>query len=144
MGKAIVANDRDRVGAWVAARVGQNGAWSNYQAIGLEESGDLVAGVVFDGYVRDARCTMHVAGEGGKWLNREFLWFCFHYAFEQLRCQVVVGLVRADNEAALRFDRHLGFVEACRIARGCGDCDLVVLTMAREQCRWLALKRRTA
>jgi RimJ/RimL family protein N-acetyltransferase len=139
--KRIVPNERDRVGAWVAERVGRRAPWGEYQAIGLEEGGKLIAGVVIDGYVDGARCSMHVAGEGRKWLNREYLWFCFHYVFEQLRCKVVIGLVDADNEAALRFDQHLGFVEVCRIAEGAGDCDLVVLEMRRQGCRWLKLKR---
>lgn len=141
MGKTIVVGQRERVGAWVAERVGQSGQWANYEAIGLECDGRLIAGVVLDGFVANARCCMHVAGDGGAWLNREFLWFCFHYAFEQAGCKVVIGLVRSDNEQALRFDLHLGFVEAARIPNGSGDCDLVVLAMQREQCRWLGMKR---
>lgn len=140
MGKSVVVGQKTRVGAWVAERVGQNGEWSNYEAIGLEDDGRLVAGVVLDAYVAQARCTMHVAGEG-HWLNREFLWFCFHYAFEQMGCKVVIGLVRADNAPALRFDLHLGFEEVARIPNGSGDCDLVVLAMQRDGCRWLNIKR---
>lgn len=141
MGKSVVVGQKERVGAWVAERVGQNGAWSNYEALGLERDGCLVAGVVLDSYVSGARCCMHVAAEGRDWLNREFLWLCFHYAFEQLGCNVVIGLVRSDNEAALRFDTHLGFEEVARIPGGSGDCDLVILAMQRKTCRWLTLKR---
>lgn len=141
MGKSVVIGQKERVGAWVAERVAQRGAWSNYEAIGLEKDGQLVAGVVFDSYVDQARCCMHVAGEGRSWLNREYLWLCFHYAFEQMGCKVVIGLVSADNANALRFDTHLGFEEVARIPNGSGDCDLVILAMQREQCRWLSMKR---
>lgn len=141
MGKSVVVGQKERVGAWVAERVRARSGWANYEAIGLELDGELVAGVVFDSYVEGARCCMHVAGEGRTWLNREYLWFCFHYAFEQMGCKVVVGLVNADNEDALRFDRHLGFEEVARIPDGAGDCDLVVLAMQRKKCRWLNMKR---
>lgn len=141
MGKSVIVGQKDRVGAWVAERVRARSGWANYEAIGLEKDGELVAGVVFDSYVEGARCCMHVAGEGRTWLNREFLWFCFQYAFVQMGCKVVVGLVNSDNDDALRFDRHLGFEEVARIPDGAGDCDLVVLAMQRKKCRWLNMKR---
>lgn len=141
MGKTIVVGQRERVGAWVAERVRASCGWANYEAIGLEKDGRLIAGVVFDSYVAGARCCMHVAGDGKTWLNREYLWFCFHYAFEQMGCKVVIGLVNADNDDALRFDRHIGFKEVARIPDGAGDCDLVVLAMQRKTCRWLNMKR---
>lgn len=138
MAKRIV-DDREQVGAWVASRLGC--AWGAYQAIGLEEDGELIAGVVVDGVVPNAICTMHVAGTGKRWLTRDFLWFCFHYVFVQLNCNVVAGLVSADNTDALRFNAHLGFEQACRIEGGAGDCDLIVLTMPRRKCRWLGIRK---
>jgi hypothetical protein len=141
VGKVIVTGQKEKIGAWVAARVGQDGAWANYEAIGLEQDGRLVAGVVFDSYVPNARCCMHVAGEGRNWLNRDYLWTCFNYAFVQMDCNVVIGLVAADNADALKFDTHLGFLEVARIPGGSGDCDLVVLAMQRRTCRWLSMKR---
>lgn len=142
MPKTIVMDHDDRVTRWVAERVGQNGQWGSHQAIGLEEDGQLVAGMVVESYVKDTRCCVHLAGTGKRWLNRDFLWFGFHYMFDQLRCKVVVGLVNSGNADALRFDRHIGWVEACRIQDGAKDGDLVVMTMHREQCKWLNKTRR--
>ena len=136
MKKRIVIGEKERVGDWVAPRVRRGAPWANYEAIGLAQGDELIAGVVFDSYVPAARCCMHVAGEGRTWLNRDFLWVCFDYAFEQMGCKTIVGLVDADNADALRFDRHLGFQELARIPQGAGDCDLVVLAMQREMCRW--------
>lgn len=141
MRKEIIFGKKELVGEWVALHVGRSSPWENYEAIGLAQDRKLIAGVVFDSHVPGARCAMHVAGLGKSWLNRDFLWTCFHYAFVQLDCKVVVGLVDADNEQALKFDKHLGFSEVCRIEDGAGDCDLVVLTMPRRTCRWLNLKR---
>lgn len=140
--KSIVADQKERVGAWVAKRIGRNAPWGAYEAIGLECDGELIAGMVVESYVKKARCCVHLAGDGKRWLNREYLNFCCRYMFDQLGCNVVIGLVNADNEAALTFDKHFGFKECTRIADGAGDCDLVVLTLRREDCRWLDMKVR--
>lgn len=139
MAKRVVFGDKERVGAWVASRL--NCAWGAFEAIGMEEDGELIAGVVIDNYVPNARCTMHVAAVGKRWMTREYLWFCFAFVFVQLKCKVIVGLVDADNADALRFDKHLGFEETCRIEGGSGDCDLIVLTMPRRKCRWLGIRK---
>ena len=141
MGKAVITDQKERVGAWVAERVKRTAPWSGYQAIGLELNDELIAGVVIDGYVSGARCSMHCAGTGKTWLNREFLFVCFDYAFRQLGCRVIVNPVDADNLDSLRFTKHIGFEEIARIPNGSGDCDLVLLAMQRMRCRWLNMKR---
>lgn len=139
--KKIVVKEKERVGAWVAERVGRNAPWGAFEAIGLEDDGVLIAGMVVESYVRNARCCVHLAGEGRRWLNREYLQFCCRYMFDQLKCRVVLGLVNADNEDALRFDRHFGFRDLCVVKDGAGDCDLIVLELRREWCRWLDIRR---
>lgn len=139
--KRLVTNDRQRVGSWVAERIRFRGDPSGLPSIGLECDGELIAGILIDGYVPGARCTMHCAGEGRRWLNREFLFACFDYVFRQLDCKVIVNPVDADNEASMRFTEHIGFTEVCRIPEGSGDCDLVIFAMPRKTCRWLNMKR---
>lgn len=109
------------------------------QSIGLERDGELVAGVVFDQF-NGAQVCMHVASDGSKkWLNRHFLWFCFHFAFEQLKVKRVTGLVAASNTDALRFDEHLGFVREATLADAAPDGDLIVLRMFKHECKWLRI-----
>lgn len=134
----IVDNDPVRVGKWVCERAG--GTYVEGSAIGLEKGGSLVAGVLFDHYNGASVC-MHVAGEGKKWMNREFLWFSFYYPFEQLKVKKVLGIVPSSLEAVLEFDKHIGFTEEHRIKDGHPTGDLVILSMTREQCRFLELKR---
>lgn len=139
--KTVIANQKERVGLWVAERIGRAAPWGAYQAIGLEEDGELIAGIVVDGYVKDARCSMHCAGIGRRWLNREFLFVCFDYVFRQLNCNVIINPVDADNHDSVRFTSHIGFTEACRVPAGGGSCDLVLFYMPRRMCRWLDLRR---
>jgi RimJ/RimL family protein N-acetyltransferase len=135
----VVVGQDARVGPWVCERT--NGEYSSGSTIGLEVAGELVAGVLFDNYNGTSVC-IHVASDGTKrWLNREFLWFTFHYAFNQLKVKKLVGPVPASNAAALKFDLNLGFVEEARITDACEGGDLIFLTMTREQCRFLESRK---
>lgn len=123
------------VSDWVADRIG-NTTWHDEQAIGIEKDGVIVGGVVVDSYVPNARCSIHCAGEGKRWINREFIFVVFDYVFRQLGCQVVINTVDASNTDSLRFTEHIGFTKALEIKNGCGDNDLILFTMQKEDCRW--------
>jgi len=136
--KRLVANDRARVGAWVAEKVGRSEPWINAAALGLEKDGELVAGIVIDGYVPHARGSMHCAGTGKYWLNRDFLFACFDYAFNFLDIKVLLNPVSANNAASLRFTKHIGFTEVCSVPQAWdGTEDLVLFQLQRSDCRWL-------
>jgi hypothetical protein len=128
----IVLND-ELVGAWVRERGG--GFYrEGTKCIGLQNSrGELVAGVLYD-FFNGASVYMHTAIER---ITREFIRVCFDYPFNQLRCNVVIGLVPEGNTKARRFDEHLGFMLNTRIPGGDPTGDLLVYTMNRDQCRWL-------
>jgi len=113
-----------------------HGTYVEGTAIGLERDGELIAGVLYDHY-NGASMAMHVAAEGKQWLNREYLWFCFYYPFEQVKVKKVIGIVPSTNTQALRFDKHLGFREEARIVGAAPGGDLVFLTMTRDECRYL-------
>ena len=142
MVKRLVINQSDSVSAWVAPRVGRSVAWKGATAIGLEQDGALIAGVVYDGYLAGARISMHCAGDGKRWLNREFLFACFDYPFRQLGVNVIINTVNADNADSIRFTRHIGFEEVARIPGGSGDCDLVIFALQRAKCRFISQEVR--
>jgi len=122
------------VGRWVCERTG--GTYTEGTAIGLEKDGKLIAGVLYD-HFNHASVQMHVAAEGHGWLDREYLWFCFYYPFEQLGVKIIIGLVAGDNFRARRFDEHLGFVLHTKIPEAHPTGDLCIYTMRKDQCRWL-------
>jgi RimJ/RimL family protein N-acetyltransferase len=140
--KLIVVHEDARVGPWVCARTDAGPYCPEVSTtIGLEYKGELVGGVVFDGWNGASIC-IHVASNGSKrWLNREFLWFVFHYAFEQLKVRKLIGRVADDNKAAMKFDLNLGFIEEAVIKDACRGGDLHIFTMTKEQCRWLGVRR---
>lgn len=106
-----------------------------------EHLAKIVAGVWFEGW-NGANLNIHVAAEpGGKWMTREFLWFVFHYAFEQCGARRLTGWVEESNHAARRFDEHLGFVLETRLKAAAPQGDMLVYTMWKDDCRWLKIKR---
>jgi L-amino acid N-acyltransferase YncA len=122
------------IGWWVFERTGGIFEPNCSATLGWEVDEKLTAGVVFDQYNGRSLC-MHVALEQS--IPRSFLKACFDYAFNKLGVLKVIGLVDSTNEKALRFDRHLGFIEETCIKDAGKHGDIVILTMTREQCRWI-------
>ena len=139
--KQIIVNQDERVGAWVAERTGRTCPWGAFSAFGVEEDGNLIGGVIVDNYTRNARATIHAAGEGKRWVSREFLFAVFDYVFRQLGCRVLLNVVSVGNTASMQGIVKLGFTEVHRVPNGAGDCDLAIFVMQRQACRWLDIRR---
>ncbi len=135
--KTVIYGQDERVCAWVSEKIREND-FIFARAIGLEQDGELIAGVVYENYT-GKNITMHVAAVPGKrWLNREFLFRSFAYPFLQLDCNRVTGLVRADNLEAQKFDEHLGFKKEGLLRQACeGGTDLILYGMLKTECRWI-------
>ncbi len=137
--KTLVLDQHERVAQWVAERTGcSTHAWAGFGCLGLEEHGELVAGVVMESYT-GRNANVHVAGVGRNWLNKNMLLTCFIYCFNYLGLKRLTGLVPASNKEALAFDLHLGFKHEFTMIDGAKDGDLEVLVMRREDCRFLSI-----
>jgi len=137
--KTIIANDHERVGRWACERMGATFAPDVSVAIGLEEDGKLIAGVLYDNYRKKSIC-MHVAAEGTRWMTKEYLRVCFDYPFRQLGVNKIIGIVGEKNTKARSFDEHLGFELEHIIKDACEDGDMLIYSMTKEQCRHLRIK----
>lgn len=136
--RKLITDDRKRVGAWVAERVGRDTPWEREGAIGLEQDGELIAGIVIDTLNPGVSASMHCAGTGKRWLDRTFLFAAFDYAFNTLGVKVLVNRVSASNAPSLRFTEHIGFTYLASIPEAWDGTEAMVLfTMHRAQCRWL-------
>lgn len=137
MAQRLITDDRKRVSAWVAERIGCSPWGENEAALGLEKDGELVAGVVLDGYMPSGSGSLHCAGSGRHWLTRLFLFSVFDWCFNQLDLKVLVNKVSGANAASLRFTQHIGFTELARFPRAWdGKNDLVLFELRQENCRW--------
>lgn len=105
--------------------------------IGLETDGKIVAVAGYDGY-NGASIRVHLAVDGK--ITPEFLWYGFYYPFEELKVKKLIGLVASTNHKALRLDKHFGYVEEAVIKDAVPYGDLHILTMTKDQCRYLTRK----
>lgn len=103
----------------------------------MKEDDSIVGAVCFTDY-RGSTVNMHVAGCRKGWVTRNFIRANFEYAFNQLKVNTVLGLVRVDNPRALLFDTRLGFKVVGTIPKGDDDgTDFYLLAMTKDECRWI-------
>lgn len=134
----MLSFDKELIGQWVAKRV--NGVFTpeNSSCIGLlNKDGNIVAGVWYESYTKTSIMT-HIAIEGK--MSKEFLSIIFDYPFVQLGVNKLIGPTNSNNDAALRFNDKLGFVEEARIKDAFPDGDMILLTMTKDKCRFLGEK----
>ena len=101
--------------------------------------GNVLGGVIYDGFT--GGCVfMHQAGFHKSWLGGNMLWIVFDYPFRRLGVNKVAGTINSKNKVLLEFNLKMGFREEARIKDAYPDGDMIVMTMSREECRWLKLK----
>lgn len=107
--------------------------------IGQEVDGEVVAVIGYSNFLPKA-CEIHVGATAPNWASKDLLWAAFDYPFNKLGVKVILGQVCADNEEALRLNRHLGFEIVAEIPDAHEYGDLVIMAMKREQCRFLEIQ----
>jgi RimJ/RimL family protein N-acetyltransferase len=134
--------DSERVGNWVTEKAG-----GNYThlctAIGYEQDGQLIAGVMYDGFTgkkgeSGGSISMHSRIDAR--VPREFYWLVFAYPFDQLQVKNVRGIVRSNNSKAIKLNNHLGFRREALLRDYFQDSDAIIFCMSKEDCRFLGSK----
>lgn len=134
---SLIFNDKERVGDWVAARVEQTASWGSFYAMGIEQNGELVAGIVINNF-NGANATSHIAVAKPTRELPELIRHTCLYAFKQCGLKRLTGMVPASKQKVLAFDKHLGFEE--EFVMPCAAADggaLIFLVMWPDKCRWL-------
>ena len=134
---ARIISNPARVFAFVAQRMPMQPV-GGMKGLGLERDGELVAGVLYEGF-NGRNVWMHVAADPSKkWMTREFLRYCFEYPFDELQVDRVSGYVAASNAQARQFDEHLGFKHEATLQGAAADGgDVLIYAMRRDDCRFL-------
>lgn len=142
MTSQLIYGQEDRLLPWAEERIGAGHFRRDAYSIGLEKDGNLVAVVVFDNFSAvDAH--MHIASDGtGAWMSKSLLLAAFAYPFTQLGLRRVTGVVPAKNQAAINFDKHLGFEQEGYCPHALPDDDAVILGMLRENCRFITKEQQ--
>jgi hypothetical protein len=125
------------VAEWARQKIGMAYTWRDFTTLSLWDGMDILAAVVYDGFV-GIDVKMHIASGRRNWLDRRFLHAAFAYPFEELKVTRVTGLISAANMPSRTFAESLGFVKEGECRRGSPDgSDLIVYGMLREECRFL-------
>ena len=136
--RRVTTEDQPQLRAWISGVTGTKFDEST-MCIGQKQDGNIVAVVAFTN-IQEKSCCMHDAAIVENWISKDLLWASFDYPFNKLGVKVILAAVSSNNEEALRMNRHLGFVDKAYIEDAHDDGDLVILTMRREDCRWLDIK----
>lgn len=129
------------IGLEIAERAGVQFNPAVDVCIARVEGEDLYGGVIYNNYT-GASINMHMAGFRPVWANPDMLWAAFHYPFVQLGCKKIFGQVPETNSKALEIDLKLGFKIITKIDDVFLDGGLYVLSLDRDDCRWLKIKPR--
>ena len=133
--------DAPGAGDWIMQRAGGVFTPSHDHSFATFRDGRIVGGFALCSYLV-ASMTIHAAGSDEKWCSRDLLWMVFDYAFCQLGLHKLIAPVPSSNTRALKVDLQAGFIVEALITHAAADGDLMLLTMTREQCRWLAITPR--
>lgn len=97
---------------------------------------DVAIAVGFNGFI-GRTCCMHAVIQRPDLVSPRLVRETFEFPFLHCDCEAVLGFVDSTNDAALSFDRRLGFKDIAVIPNGGPDADLIILRMMRADCRWL-------
>lgn len=132
----LILYDRERVADWVAGRVGQRVVWEGYNAFGVEQNGELIAGVVVH-QINGANAFCHIAIDKPSKALFSLFFVVADYSFRQLGLKRLTGLVPTNEPHVIAFDKKLGFEEEFVMKDAAPEADLMVLVMTADNCRWL-------
>jgi hypothetical protein len=105
---------------------------------------DVLAGVVYEQYVKHVSIIGHSAVFEEHGINRDLLWVAFDYPFNQLMVKRIFGFVPEDNERSYFFARNMGFKVVTRIpGMFANEAAAIVMSLERADCRMLNIKPRT-
>lgn len=104
----------------------------------VDSTGRLCGGTVYHNY-RRVSVEMHAAAFAPNWISRQGLWSTFHYPFVHLGVRKIIGPVPSYNRKSLEFCRRMGFNIETTIKDVFEDGDLIIMSLYRDDCRWLSL-----
>ena len=133
--RRVTTENQEYLKKWLDESL-QNKFSDHTRCIGQEMDGEIVAVVGFTDFTPNS-CYMHTASIDPFWINKDLLWASFDYPFNVLKVKVILATVAGNNKESLRLCRKLGFVDRVLIEDAHKDGDLAILTMRKDQCKWL-------
>lgn len=134
----IFVFDAERIGKWVCEKAGGKYQQGN-TGIGVELNGELIAGVMYDGYT-GSNISIHSRIDNPRKVPKKFYWMVFDYPFNQLKVKRLSGIVCIINSKAQKLNEHLGFKREAILGDYFPEGDAIVYVMKKDDCRFLGDK----
>jgi len=128
---------------WIVQRTGMELTSGQKTLEAVREDGSIAGQIAFCAFTPGS-AQVHIALDVQAAL-RPLLREACRYVFEQAKRNKVIGVIPEYNKASLRLAKHVGLRETYRIRDGYDvGCDIVILEMTRDECRWLAPRKAAA
>lgn len=131
-----------RVDQWVAQNLAIRPFDLSYSIANVDISKGILGATVFHGwYPETGIIEMSAFGEHASWMSRKMINAAFSYAFDELKCQMIVWRVSENNSRMANIAERLGFVGyTIPRLRGRHEAD-IVFTLTDD--KWNASKFRS-
>lgn len=139
---AITPEQRQLAAEILLREVGVQPCGDQQAIFWVDENGQIDWVVGYTGFIGKT-CQMHMVNFKEGFTPRALIRAAFDYPFNQVGCEIVLGVVNSKNEKAMKYDKHLGFTEALRFP-GVHDNggDIVLFKMEKAQCRWIKERKQ--
>jgi hypothetical protein len=127
----MVVIDRE-IAIWVMAKVGRY--LPEMTAIGDVKDGKLIAGIAFESQTKNTLWGhQRIDAPPCKqfWIN------VADFIFNQAGCKRFSAMVDANNEKAIRLNKHIGFVIEATLKDAGNNGDVLIMTLWKEDCKFL-------
>jgi RimJ/RimL family protein N-acetyltransferase len=126
----------EEIGHWVAQKIEGGYFAEQSSAIGLMKDGKILAGVIYENWNKQT-VFCHIAIQGR--LTKSYLKAIFDYPFNVLNVQKIIVPVVTDNQKSIKLVTNMGFAEEARIKDGSPLGDIIFMTLAKKDCRFLGV-----
>ena len=131
----IVTDRQEELGRWLMSRIGGTYLAGRGVYIGLERNGLICAVAGFEDY-NTASMMGHLAVDGGR-MDLTWIKYCFRYVFDIAKVIKLIGMVSSTNTRAYNMNLKFGYIEEAVIKDACKNGDMILMTMTREQCKYI-------
>jgi len=125
------------IGHWVAKRIAGEFFAEGSSAIGLQKDGETIAGVIYENWNRQS-IFCHIAIEGR--MTKAYLKAIFDYPFNVCNVKKIIVPVVSNHVKSIKLVTKMGFNEEARLKDASLDGDIIFLTLAKENCRFLGVE----
>ena len=121
-------------GHWTAEKIEGGYHEVRSRSIGLKKNGEFVAGVIYENWNRRT-ITCHIAIAGR--MTPRYLAIIFDYPFNVCDVKKIIVPVDSTNSKSVNLVKKMGFIEEARIKDGMADGDMILYTLAKNDCKYL-------